>query len=171
MDRYIKKLRNLSMASLHFPMDGIPYLSYALEQYAALWRCEKIISCSISSTCWTAITSAWTMIDIENIAIFFSSVKAFTVKSHSVNIVNMFRFGCFLSQSIASSHGLGCYQGCSPRPTPPGPAEKRASPPREKQALPRPAPQKLTKPAGRNGAKLTVDCTDYALTFGLKMGK
>ena len=40
------------------------------------------------------------------------------------------------------------------------------APPREKQALPRPAPQKLTKPAGRKGAKLTVDCTDYAHTFG-----
>ena len=62
-------------------------------------------------------------------------------------------------------------QGCSPRPTPPRPAEKRAAPPREKQALPRPAPQKLTKPTGRNGAKLTVDCTDYAHTFGLRMEK
>ena len=48
-------------------------------------------------------------------------------------------------------------QGCSPRPTPPRPAEKRAAPLREKQALPRPAPQKLTKPAGRSGAKLTVN--------------
>ena len=54
---------------------------------------------------------------------------------------------------------------------PPRPAEKRAAPPRKKQALPRPAPQKLTKPAGRNGAKLTVDCTDYAHTFGLRMEK
>ena len=34
-----------------------------------------------------------------------------------------------------------------------------------------PRPVKLTKPAGRNGAKLTVDCTDYAHTFGLRMGK
>ena len=32
-------------------------------------------------------------------------------------------------------------------------------------------PQKLTKPAGRNGAKLTVDYTDYAHTFGLRMGE
>ena len=53
------------------------------------------------------------------------------------------------------------------RPTPPCPAEKQAALPREKQALPRPAPQKLTKPAGRDGAKLTVDYTDYAHTFGL----
>ena len=51
------------------------------------------------------------------------------------------------------------------------PAENLAAPPREKQALPRPAPQKLTKPAGRNGAKLTVDCTDYAHTFGLRVVK
>ena len=54
---------------------------------------------------------------------------------------------------------------------PPRPAEKRAAPPRAKQALPRPAPQKLTKPAGRDRAKLTVDYTDYAHTFGLRVGK
>ena len=68
------------------------------------------------------------------------------------------------------------YQGCSPRPTPPRPAGKRAAPPREKQASPRhapprPAPEKLTKPTGRDGAKLTVDFTDYAHTFGLRVGK
>ena len=34
-----------------------------------------------------------------------------------------------------------------------------------------PAPQKLTKPAGRDRAKLTVDYTDYAHTFGLRVGK
>ena len=44
-------------------------------------------------------------------------------------------------------------------------------PPREKQALPRPAKQKLTKPAGRNGAKLTIDCTDHGHTYGLRAGK
>ena len=38
-------------------------------------------------------------------------------------------------------------------------------------APPRPAPQKLTKPAGRNGAKLTIDFTDYAHTFGLRVVK
>ena len=43
------------------------------------------------------------------------------------------------------------------RPTPPGPRKNG----------PCPAPQKLTKTAGRNGAKLTVDNTDYAHTFGL----
>ena len=43
------------------------------------------------------------------------------------------------------------------------------APPRGKKGCP--APQKLTKPAGRNGAKLTVDCTDYAHTFGLRMEK
>ena len=62
-------------------------------------------------------------------------------------------------------------QGWTPRP-----AEKKAAPPRpapRKASLapPRPAPQKLTKPAGRNGAKLTVDCKDYAHTFGLRMEK
>ena len=63
------------------------------------------------------------------------------------------------------------HQGCSARPPPPRPAGKQAAPPREKQALPRPAPQKLTKPAGRDGAKLTVDYTDYAHAFGLRVGK
>ena len=48
----------------------------------------------------------------------------------------------------------------------------RPAPPREKRAAPpRPAPQKLTKPAGRNGAKLTVDYTDNAHTFGLRVRK
>ena len=51
------------------------------------------------------------------------------------------------------------------------PALPRPAPPRKKKALPRPAPQKLTKPAGRSGAKLTVDYTDYAHTFGLRVGK
>ena len=37
--------------------------------------------------------------------------------------------------------------------------------------MPRPAPQKLTKPAGRNGAKLTADYTDFAHTFELRMGE
>ena len=41
---------------------------------------------------------------------------------------------------------------------PPRPAEKEAAPPR---------PAKLTKPAGHKGAKLTIDYTDYANTFGL----
>ena len=62
-------------------------------------------------------------------------------------------------------------QGCSHHPTPSRPAEKEAAPPRKKQALSRPAPQKLTKPAGRNRAKLTVDYTDHAHTFGLRVGK
>ena len=62
------------------------------------------------------------------------------------------------------------------RPAPPHPAPRknrlpRPAPPCEKQALPHPAPQKLTKPAGRGGAKLTVDYTDYAHTFGLRVGK
>ena len=47
-------------------------------------------------------------------------------------------------------------QGCSPRP-----AEKPAAPPRPAKSKPCPAPQKLTKPAGRNGANLTTDYTDY----------
>ena len=51
--------------------------------------------------------------------------------------------------------------GC---PVPPRPAKSRPCP-----APPRPV--KLTKPAGRNGAKLTVDYTDYAHTFGLRVGK
>ena len=51
------------------------------------------------------------------------------------------------------------------------PAEKRAPPPRRKQALPRPAPQKLTKPAGCSGAKLTINYTDYAHIFGLRVGE
>ena len=41
--------------------------------------------------------------------------------------------------------------------------------PREKQALPRPA--EIDKTRGRNGAKLTVDYTDNAHTFGLRVGK
>ena len=48
-------------------------------------------------------------------------------------------------------------------------AQPRPALPRGKMGCP--APQKLTKPAGRNGAKLTVDCTDYAHTFGLRMEK
>ena len=47
---------------------------------------------------------------------------------------------------------------------PPPPA-----PPRGKTGCP--APQKLTKPAGRNRAKLTIDFTDYAHTFGLRVVK
>ena len=58
----------------------------------------------------------------------------------------------------------GVLQGCSPRPPP----RKNALP---YLAPPHPTPQKLTKPAGRNGAKLTVDYTDYALPFGLRVGK
>ena len=62
------------------------------------------------------------------------------------------------------------------RPAPPRPAEKQAAPPRPalqkaSLALPRPAPQKLTKPAGRSGAKLTIDYTEYAHIFGLRVGK
>ena len=34
-----------------------------------------------------------------------------------------------------------------------------------------PATQKLTKPVGRNGAKLTVDYTDYAHIFWFRVGK
>ena len=45
------------------------------------------------------------------------------------------------------------------------------APPRPAKSKPCPAPQKLTKPAGRNGAKLTVDYTDYALPFELRVGK
>ena len=48
------------------------------------------------------------------------------------------------------------------------PSSRDARPAKSK---PSPAPQKLTKPAGRNGAKLTVDYTDYAHTFGLRVGK
>ena len=48
--------------------------------------------------------------------------------------------------------------GC---PAPPCPAKSK----------PCPTPQKLTKPAGRDGAKLTVDYTEYAHTFGLRVEK
>ena len=57
------------------------------------------------------------------------------------------------------------------RPAPPRGKTGCRAPPHEKQALPCPALQKLTKPAGRNGAKPTVDYTDYALPFGLRVGK
>ena len=72
-------------------------------------------------------------------------------------------FSYFLHQISAI---VGFQQGCSPRP-----AEKRAAPPRLVKSKPCPAPQKLTKPAERNGAKLTVDYTDYAHTFGLRVGQ
>ena len=48
-------------------------------------------------------------------------------------------------------------------------APPRPAPPRGKTGCP--APQKLTKPAGRNGAKLTIDYTDYADTYGLRVEK
>ena len=63
-------------------------------------------------------------------------------------------------------------QGCSTPPPRPAKNElPRPAPPCKKQALPRPAPQKLTKPAGRNRAKLTIDFTEYAHTFGLRVVK
>ena len=49
--------------------------------------------------------------------------------------------------------------------------DARPAPPRPAKSKPCPAPQKLTKPAERDGAKLTVDYTDYAHTFGLRVGK
>ena len=49
-------------------------------------------------------------------------------------------------------------------PPQPGPA-------RPAKSKPCPALQKLTKPTGRNGAKLTVDYTDHAHTFVLRMEK
>ena len=89
------------------------------------------------------------------------------------------RFKMVLSkQSIfeSSVSSVKCNLNKSGMLAPPHPAPPRGKTgcpalPREKQALPRPALQKLTKPAGRNGAKLTVDCTDYAHTFGLRMEK
>ena len=66
-----------------------------------------------------------------------------------------------------------CIRDAGPTTPCPAPRKNRRcpTPPREKQALPRPAPQKLTKPAGRNGAKVTVHYTDYAQTFGLRVGR
>ena len=81
---------------------------------------------------------------------------------------------CIITRQTTGSKLIFTYpprQGFSPRPTPPRLAEKQAALPRKKQALPRPAPQKLTKPAGRSRAKLTVDYTDYAHTFGLRVGQ
>ena len=62
------------------------------------------------------------------------------------------------------------------RPAPTRPAPRKNGPPRpapQKASLapPHPALQKLTKPAGRSGEKLTIDYTDYAHTFGLRVGK
>ena len=57
------------------------------------------------------------------------------------------------------------------RPAPHRPAPRKNRLPRPANTKPCPAPQKLTKPAGRDGAKLTVDYTDYAHTFGLRMEK
>ena len=54
---------------------------------------------------------------------------------------------------------------------PPHPALRKNRVPRPAKSKTCPVPQKLTKPAGRNGAKLTIDYTDYALPFGLRVGK
>ena len=48
------------------------------------------------------------------------------------------------------------------RPAPPRPAEKRAAPPR---------PAEIDKTQRRDGAKLTIDYTDFAPTFGLEVVK
>ena len=58
-----------------------------------------------------------------------------------------------------------------PHPAPPRGKTGCPAPRKASLAPHHPAPQKLTKPVGRNGAKLTVDCTDFAHTFGLRMEK
>ena len=48
------------------------------------------------------------------------------------------------------------------RPAPPRTVPRKNGLPRPAKSKPCPAPQELTKPAGRSGAKLTIDYTDYA---------
>ena len=47
--------------------------------------------------------------------------------------------------------------------------DARPAPPREKQVLPRPA--EIDKTRGAQRGKATIDTTDYAHTFGLRVGK
>ena len=67
-----------------------------------------------------------------------------------------------------SSSGRGQYQGCSPRPTPPRPAEKRAAMPRSVLRKASPAPPCPTEIDKSRGAQRD---TDYAHTFGLRVEK
>ena len=51
------------------------------------------------------------------------------------------------------------------------PHGKLGCPAPQKASLAPPCPLKIEKPAGRNGAKLTVNYTDYAPKFRLRVGR